>query len=228
MKEYRFVVGRIGTNQSSSWKVWVQGNEAYLLQRGIAAKHTKFSFHSTGNCRWAQINPSLNGRQRVILEWTRDPVPDAGLGKGSLLLTLVFPTDHLSSFRELGDEKLHWIEPAEPGYGICIQFMLTKEDPNDIRNIFKESQHGQLLACQQLRNGMHLCATKSIRECGPIDLVVPKDPVLPGQVFGEMRFPDRDEQNTGRPARMVLMDGNTTPPDVWELGGYEITRLASP
>ena len=53
-KEFRFAIGEAAGKQSSSWKLWTQGDEVYLLQRGPIAKHQKFSFHRTGNCRWAQ------------------------------------------------------------------------------------------------------------------------------------------------------------------------------
>jgi hypothetical protein len=54
---------------------------------------------------------------------------------------------------------------------------------------------------------------------------MPREPVKPGQVFGDVLFPDKDTQNTGRPIRMVMMSGTDKPPTVWELGGYELKPL---
>lgn len=57
---FRFVVGVPGVSQSSSWKLWTQGNETYMLTRQTGGNH-KFSFHSSGICRWALTRESTNG-----------------------------------------------------------------------------------------------------------------------------------------------------------------------
>jgi hypothetical protein len=225
LEEFRFAVGRVGGSQSASWKLWTQGNETYLLQRGISAKHQKFSFHSSGNCRWAEINPKLRGSERAILEWTRDQVREVGHGQGCLLASVTFPTNHLSAPRGTTFGKLSWIDPAPPGRAVHVEVFLTQEGPMTIEKLFGVSGHRQLLACLKLRNGMHICAAASIVDCGPVDLMVPGKPSVSGQIFGEVSFPDKDDRNTGRPIRMVLMGGNARPPHVWELGGFETNLL---
>jgi hypothetical protein len=226
MKEFRFAVGQVDGNRSGSWKLWTQGDEAYLLQHGVTARHHKFSFHKTGNCRWALINPKLTGSERAILEWTRDPVPEVGSGQGCLLLSVTFPTNHLSTSREIALRKLHWIDRAPTGWAVHVELVLTQESQPKIIEWFDIGHHRRLLAYLRLRSGMHVCAAASVHHCGPVELRIPGKPVKPGQVFGEMYFPDKDEQNIGRPIRLVMMRGSTTPPDVWELGGREVTPLA--
>ena len=57
----RFALGYAGGLQSCLWKLCTQGDEAYLLQGGVTSKHQKFSFHKSGNCRWARIEPGVSG-----------------------------------------------------------------------------------------------------------------------------------------------------------------------
>ena len=162
MEEYRFAVGRVDNSQSSSWKLWTQGNETYLLQRGISAKHHNFSFHSTGNCLWAEINPKLRGSERAILEWSRDPVPEVGSGQGCLLVSMTFPTSHLSAPRATKFGNFSWIDPAPPDRAVHVEVVLTQEGRTTVEMLFGASGHRQLLAYLKLRNGMHICAAASI------------------------------------------------------------------
>ena len=228
--EFRFAVGRPDGPQSLSWKFWTQGDEAYLLNRGGMAKFYKFSFHKLvadkpANCRWAEINPKLKGSERAVLEWTCDPAPDTGSGQGRLLLSLTFPTNHLSAPRGATSNKLSWVAPSPPDEALQVEVVLIRETRVAINKLLAISEHRQLLSCHSLRSGMHVCLIASAFDCGPVEMSVPGTPVKPGQIFGELSFPDKDEQNTGRPIRMVMMSGSAIPPPIWELGGYEVKSL---
>ena len=222
MKEFRFAVGGAAAKRSSSWKLWTQGDEAYLLQHGPTAKHQKFSFHRSGNCRWAEINARRSGAERVILEWARDPVPREGGGQGSLLLSIFFPTNHLSDPQAAADKRVRWIEPAPDGKALQLTLIVTKEPKDTIQKAFVGGA-SKLLCCLPLRSGMHLCASAIHADCGPVEIRVPGEPKKPSQVFGELFFPNEDTSNSGRPIRMVLIQHKGAPPSVWELGGYRVT-----
>jgi hypothetical protein len=228
VSEFRFAVGSVRGPQSASWKLWTQGDEAYLLQRGRTAGDQKFSFHhKTGACRWALIDPKRSGSERVLLEWNRDPVPDIGSGRGSLLLSVLFPTNHLSAPRGEIRKKLHWIAPAPAGQAVLVDIIITHETETTIHNIFYEYRVRHLLSFHRLRNGaQHICSIASVVDCGRVEIKIPREPVKPRQVFGELFFPDNDTENTGRPVRMIMMGHKTNPPSVWELGGYEVKPLA--
>jgi len=219
----RFAVGHAGGPQSCSWKLWAQGNEAYLLQRGIASQHHKFSFHSSGNCRWARIQPGISGIHRAILEWERDAVPPASSGQGSLLLSVAFPTNHLSCPRITEQKQLRWIESAPAGRAVLIELFIIREDKAVVEQLLSTSGERQLLHHQILRNGLRFCATASQFDCGPVNMNMP-DKL--GAVFGEVSFPDQDNRGTGRPIRMILMPEKDLPPMVWELGGYEVAKIS--
>ena len=217
----RFAVGRAGGPQSSSWKLWTQGDEAYLLQRGVIAQHQKFSFHKSGSCRWAKIQAGVSGAERVNLEWQRDAVAPTGSGQGSLLLSIAFPTNHLSARTSTKEKQIRWIEPAPPGQAVMLELFLINEDRQTVERLLAVSGERQLLYCRTLRSGLRLCAAASQFDCGPVEIDMPAAPPGSGAVFGEMRFPDNDERTTGRPIRLVLMPQKHLPPTVWELGGYQ-------
>jgi hypothetical protein len=220
----RFAVGSPGGPKSDSWKLWHHGDEAYLVNRGITAQHLKFSFHKSGNCRWARIEPGVSGKDRVILEWQRDEIAPVGGGSGARLLSMVFPTNHLSASKASEAQQIRLIEPAPQGHAVMIEIFLTNEREIEIRRVLSVSGQRQLLYCKILRNGLRLCATVSRFDCGPVDLSVPATPHVPGVVFGEVMFPDEDRHDTGRPVRLSLILNKELPPTVWELGGYEVDK----
>jgi hypothetical protein len=222
--DLRFAIGCAGGPRSYSWKLWTQGDEAYLLQRGVASQSCKFSFHRSGNCRWARIQRGMSGAHRVILEWHRDPVPPAGSGQASLLLSVAFPTNHLSAPRPTEKKQIRWIEPASSGRAILIELFLVRESRAAIEQLLATSREREVLYCSTLRNGLRFCVATSQFDCGPVNMIMPDASGL-GAVFGEVHLPDQDDQGTGRPIRMILMRGGSVPPMVWELGGYEVSKI---
>ena len=222
--EFRFAVGEPDGPQSNGWKLWGQGEEAYLLQRAMG-KVQKFSFHKTGICRWAQIEERADGSDRAILRWRRDPVPEAGSGQACRLVSLAFPTNHLSARGE-GVDKVDWIEPALTGHAAMVEISLTREDRATIHGLFQKRGERKLVFCQTLRNGTNLCAAVLHFDCGPVNLRMPADPVRPEQVFGDLTFPDHDSESSGRPVRMHMASSHSLPPTLWELGGYELTETS--
>lgn len=221
----RFAVGCAGGPQSSSWKLWAQGDEAYLLQRGVIAQYQKFSFHKSGNCRWAKIQAGLSGAERVNLEWQRDVVASTGAGQGSLLLSMAFPTNHLSAPTSKKKKQIRWIEPAPRGRAVMIELFVINEDRQTVEQLLAVSGERQLLYCCSLRSGLRLCAAASQFDCGVVEINMPLAPSGSGAVFREMRFPDNDGRATGRPVRLVLMPQKHLPPTVWELGGYQTATI---
>ncbi|MBX9699533.1 MAG: hypothetical protein K2X74_08850 [Acetobacteraceae bacterium] len=219
MMVYRFAVGEPGLRSSHHWKLWAHNDDAYLLTRSTGRFH-KFSFHRSGICRWAEVRPRDDGRDRCMLKWSRDPVPPAGQSGVALLVSLIFPTNHLST-RSDGDPRISWILPAPVDSATVVEIGLTAERAEDVARICLQSGVRELLHFQSLRRQDHLIATRRVVECGPVELKAPGDPGVPGQLFGDMVFPNKDHANTGRPIRMILFARDQVPPVIWELGGYE-------
>src|SRR5215217_3516561 len=94
--KYRFAVGSQNGAHSGSWKLWSHGDEVYLADRYMAHKQ-KFSFHKSGENRRAFIHESTDGSDRAFAKWRRGPTPPAGGGEATLLIGVIFPTNHLST-----------------------------------------------------------------------------------------------------------------------------------
>ena len=219
--DFRFAVGKPDGLQSNGWKLWGQGENAYLLQRAMGNVQ-KFSFHKSGICRWAKKDERARS---AWLRWERDPVPEAGSGQACRLVSLAFPTNHLSARGE-GVDNVYWIKPALPRHAAVVEISLTREDRATIQDFFQERGERKLVFCQTLRNVTNLCAAVLYFDCGPVDLRIPAEPVRPGQVFEDLTFPDHDTESTGRPVRMYMAASHSFPPVVWELGGYELTKTS--
>jgi hypothetical protein len=221
---FRFAVGERDGPQSDVWRLWPQGEEAYLLVRNMAKVH-KFSFHKSGICNWALLEERPDGSDRAMLKWRRDPLPEAGAGLGCVLISLAFPTNHLSSRAAENADGVYWIKPAPSGRAVMVEISLTSEDQTTVNSLFRKRGERELIYCQVLRNGANVCAAVTHFDCGPVDIRVPAEPVRPGQVFGDLAFTDIDSEGTGRPVRMLIRIGEDLPPTLWELGGYEASPL---
>lgn len=224
----RFVVGEPGIRQSNSWKLENQGDEVYLLTRGMLSTVLKFSFHKSGKCRWAEIAKRSDGSDRCIHKWERGLIPSVGTGGGCRLVSIAFPANHLSAPSPLDGRKLHWIDPAPPGMATMVEVMLTAEDKNTTSGLLASGRERRLIYHKPLRSGQNVLVTSAVFDCGPVDVNMPGEPRKPGQVvFEDLAFPNQDVLGTGRPVRMAVMAGNEVPPTVWELGGYRAQGLAA-
>ena len=221
--EYRFAIGSKSSPVSCTWKLWNWKNEIYLLQRN-RRNSAKFSFHSSGRCRWATNENLRSGEDRAFLKWVREDVGSLRAGYGSVLLHIAFPTNHLSTNFPLMPGAVAFIPPAADGKATGLDIFATRESKQEVLRHFKDSPrilrfYGKLL------NGSAIAVASCEFECGPVDLRKSREPVIRGQVFGELVFPDFDSTNSGRPVRMIMTKGEPTPPTVWELGGYEAKPL---
>lgn len=222
----RFAVGTADGPRSCSWKLESQGEEAYLLQRNLG-RVNKISFHSSGLCRWALIESPKSGADRLMLKWKRRPIPEPGLLRGTLLISLVFPTNLLSTALSDRPGSILWIDPAPPGQAVQIDVFLTREARADVAAAFAATAERQLLAFGSLRDGTGLGIASYRVACGPVELISPRNSKLPGQVFGDLIFSELDTKQTGRPVRILLMPSPPDPfeaPIAWELGGYKASR----
>lgn len=194
-----------------------------MLSRDSGAIH-KFSFHSTGICRWAGLRERSDGRDRAMLKWKRGAVPETGSRLGSLLLSIMFPTSHLSVCTDSFTKSIRWIEPAPQGQATNVEAFLTSESSSVVADAFTGRSERELLALGTLRDGTHVGLARSYVDCGPVELRSPRNPALPSSVFGDLTFPEHDALDTGRPVRLLMVpqprDGAPAP-TAWELGGYE-------
>ena len=227
MRELRFAVGKQGINSSEIWKAWANKGDVYLLQRANG-EFSKFSLHESGECRWAQNRSKSQRSDRIIQKWNRGPIPPKGAGQAVSLMSLVFPTNHLSSARTSTKETT-WIDPAPSGNAIAVEFSLTLEDEATIRQLLAQGGARKLLNFQGLNHGINWLTLTTQFACGDVTLTVPAAPGVPGIVFGHLEFPSSDTTGSGRPVRMLLSQPRTEQnPTFWELGGFRAEPSISP
>jgi hypothetical protein len=218
--QYRFAIGSSHGPTSCTWKLWNNKNDIYLVQRN-SGDSQKFSFHQSGICRWALLKPPASGRDRAILKWTRDDISKLVPGNGSLLAKLAFPSNHLSTKYPDDKSRVQWISPAAPGLATGIEIFLTRESKDVVKEHFQKGGLRSLEFCGRLPNN-HFVGVSSFKfDCGRVELNMPGEPLKPGQIFGDLAFPDTDVEDTGRPIRMLMASEGEIPPLFWELGGHK-------
>lgn len=223
--QFRFAVTHQNQRFSASWKLWSHGDDVYLLQRGIMANKNKFSFHKSGNCRWALIDRQRSGSERVLSEFQRGDIPKKGSGERCELLQLNFPTNHLSE-RD-GPEnfsKVALINSAPANQAIGLSLFLSEDDFEATHHLCHHRQWGTLVCTGQLKSGHFVHMAGGSFDCGEVKIAIPDEPDLVGKVFGEMNFPNEDVSNSGRPIRLGLLNSNIQPWSFWELGGLPFVR----
>jgi hypothetical protein len=220
--QYRFAVGAKDGPASSSWKLIARPTgDVYLSVRGGAP--AKLSFHQSGRCRWALNSPLPGDRDRAMLKWERDPVPDE-MQFGSRLVQLAFPTNHLSAKFGNNLEKVEWISPAPLDRALGLDLYLTRADEDLFRDDV-EKLGGKLQYFAQMAKGYSVALFSRDFECGKVELSMPRNPSGSGYVFGDLYFPDQDSANTGRPIRMLVSRGSDLQPTLYELGGYDPLKM---
>lgn len=219
MGELRFIVGSKGIASSDSWKAWRNKADIYLLQRNMG-QIQKFSLHESGNCRWA-LNKAQNGENdRVIKKWVRGSIPPVGSGQAVTLMSLVFPTDHLSAPRNPTKNTI-WIKSAPTGQAVAVEFALTAEDEATTRKLLGQVSIRDVLHFEEISSDVNWLVTTTQFTCGDVSLTVPAAPNVTGVVFGHLEFPSSDTTGSGRPVRMLLYQPRTEQnPTFWELGGF--------
>lgn len=220
----RFAVGGPDYPVSGAWKLWVQGDEVYLLQRGFFSTKNKFSFHRSGSCRWAQIKAGKSGKDRLMSEWWRPKIDEIPDGAVTPIVALGFPTNHLARKIDVDHENVTWLPKAPTGQATLLQAFISKSPRQEIY-AFSGPVSPSPIFTSPLRTQGFVHVTCNSYQCGVMDLKFPGTPVKPGQVFGDIHLPD-DPTITDRPIHIgILLDANPTP-IMWELSGHQTRTLA--
>lgn len=216
----RVAVGTKTGPQSSVWIIWSRRDEVYAAHRARAGTE-KFSFHSSGICRQAFTAeygrpPSVD--DRAIQKWTRAPTPPAGLGQRSRVLSVVTPTDTLSSVkpRDVPD-KINWLPPRALSATI-FEVGFTNEREDVAIEAFRAVPDETLLAYHRLP-----CGEAVIISAGHSSWLEPNFTIPAGE--HEVRdavIANVDPHATGRPLRVSLL-GTARDGEVlmcWEFGAF--------
>lgn len=218
--EFRFAVGDPHGPRSCSWRFAAKGRGAYLLQRNVG-QSARLDVASNGNCRWVQVAGLRDGADRTLVEWRR--AAGAAANDALQLVTAIrFPAAHLSTAYEGIKGAVTWLDPPAEGETLVIEVLFTELTGTVGAEV---SARGRaLLFALPFMQGT-LCLTRRTEPASPVELRIEQEAILPGQKSGALLFPAEDGAQTGRPLRMAAVPQRGQPPQVWELGGFNLTAV---
>jgi hypothetical protein len=218
--EVRFAVGSPGGPRSDDRRLWVNKNDVYMCHRGTGGMF-KMSFHQSGICRWAMTEQYRRGEPGPgIKRWRRDPTPPGGSDVASGAISIVIPTDYLSTALGPPTKPVRWIPPAPPGDATVLELIFTNEARARIEELFAVGGRKHVFECIRLPRGDNvvLAWEHTGHDNQPIR--------VPARNEGsELLFSPRDPHNTGRPVRMEFCTKsgpNGIPMVFGEVGGHPI------
>jgi hypothetical protein len=151
----RLAVGSPFSARSATWLIFTTGNEAYAAHRSAMGVE-KFSFHSSRICRRAFVSDRElpdGMTDRVLNRWTRAETPDPTTGGAVAVLSIVFPTVHLSSELVLSRKPQRWITAAPIDSSRLVQLFFTRLTKAELDAIYSTPDVNELLTYHQLPNG---------------------------------------------------------------------------
>ncbi len=171
---------------SSVWRIWTQGDEAYVAVRNFITQ-AKLSLHASGDWIFRAGDLVVAYRRPLPYQsgWTRGP-------------GILIPHNELDLrvpyFDTRPRDHIFWLPQPRPGQ--IAQIALHFVAPNDARESWMRGRDPglQILAALKLREIGRLCVFRSDRECTEAErlriaerrsLLEAKDPVSPSEpLFG--------------------------------------------
>ena len=170
--EARFAVGTRAGPRSSIWKVWIQGDEAYMASR-LFGKYNKISFHSSGECQWSCTGDwviaaeNRKNADRHIVRWHR---ADTVSNVATPIFKVQIPWAELREMPAPTDKKkVFWIGGTPPGSTVCLTLYFTdsfKQEPSP-----SVSDQRRKLFGLQLRSGRWVVALADLVSLSQEDLM---------------------------------------------------------
>jgi hypothetical protein len=219
----RIVVGSADGPRSNVWRVFSKRSQVYVSYGNLGGV-TKLSFHSPTICREAFTSdygiPS-GIDNRALHGWSRLATPIAGMGQGSCVLQIGFPTDYLSTALLRIEKPCEYVAAAPSGMITVLEFFFTNETESEIRRLAPGSQR-IVVGYWVLPNGERFAITArhAIRQN--------RDIRMPASHHEESDFvfSSVDPNGTGRPIRLVFFNKPADGEALigWEHGGYRVPK----
>ena len=222
--DIRFAVGTPDGAQSAIWRAWSQKDDIYVGHRSQSGVE-KISFHASGICRKAftqefGVPDGLN--DRVTVRWRRATTFPRGEGKGSLVLTIAFPTDYLTTKEQAAISKpVLWIPAGAAGHVRCVDMFFTLESKITINKLF--GKNGQSLhTYTELPSSEKFVISSYATEWRGNPVKVPASL----HEEQDLIFHQKDPDNTGRPVRLTMFNCPNDGDSLFcqELGGYRVKK----
>lgn len=152
--EVRFALGSRNGQRSAIWKLWTQGDEAYLTSR-MFGSDMKVSFHSSGQCQWSCTDSWVQRQEipknsdRHVKRWSVEQPKE---NEALLLFRVEIPASELRSQPPLKDrKKVFWVSgiPSD----VTVRFLLCLTRVLEADPAPKNTDNLQHLASLRMRNG---------------------------------------------------------------------------
>lgn len=206
--EARFAVGsRVGP-RSTIWKVWVQGEEAYLATR-MFGRYQKVSFHSTGQCQWSCTSDWVvqeevrRNSDRHIVQWI---MPESQNNQATLIFKVDIPMSEVRSIPAPTDrKKVFWIAgaPSEA----TVRFILFITPVSEYDPAPPDTDMRRHLFSLRFRSGRWVVVLVEVTSLSPTDLTAARLAVISqflpnssGHALAELRsvlFSQPNDHETG-------------------------------
>jgi hypothetical protein len=154
-KQYRFALGSSDDQLSSAWRLWTQGDEAYLATRTFVSV-AKLSMHSNGYWQF--------GIEKLAVPYRRPASYRTGWVRGPGVLIHHNDLDlRLPYYQPSSEHKITWLR--QPLVGHVAQFGLRFVDPTVSKRAMaaSEGEGTELIAVLRLRTLGHLCVFRTDR-----------------------------------------------------------------
>jgi hypothetical protein len=200
--DLRFVVERADGLRSLPWRLWVTSSgDVYLTTRRMGGIQ-KFSFHVSGVCRGAftkEHGAPANMPDRAMFKWRRAQTPTAGQGGASRVAWIAYPSDYLSRTAS-PVAKTERFAAAPAGGATYVEIAYTLESEAFVHQAFKANSRC-LHSFTRLPNGEAVFVSWYHGDWENNDV---KSHPAPDSVFPELLFSATNQQNEGRPIRMLF------------------------
>ena len=155
--------------------------------------------------------------------WSRLVTPLAGMGQGSCVLQIGFPTDYLSTALPRIEKPCEYVVPAPSGMITVLEFFFTNETESEIRRLAPSSQR-KVMKYWILPNGERFAITARHAAWQNRDIRTPAS----HHEESDFLFSSVDPNRTGRPVRLVVFNNPADGEALigWEHGGYRIPKCA--
>jgi hypothetical protein len=159
----------------------------------------KFSFHQTGDCRYAfldKLGPADGEADRAIKKWWRPiPVPAGMLVQ---IISLRIPSEYLSTVFAAERKALTWIPPAPNGGATLVDFAFSGAGDNATEKM-AEATRRTIVSLTRLPNGDAFVVTWAHCDWTQDSFTVPGLFDQPGQHV----ISRSDPLGSGRPVRFL-------------------------
>lgn len=169
--EARFATGSRSGPRSTIWKVWIQGDEAYIASRMFGSE-MKVSLHSSGVCQWSATDKwvvrqqDVRNADRHVHRWK---VEHPNSQESLLAFRVEIPASELRALPPPTDKKKVWWVGGFPDE-VTVRFLFYITRPSEAEPVPPVSPRMRHLFSLQFRNTRWLVVFVELSSLSPTDI----------------------------------------------------------